>query len=35
VDFAVLADSGNLKRLQNALNALNARVIAVPPFEQH
>lgn len=35
VDFAVLADLENLKRLQNAMQALNAQVIAVPPFEQH
>ena len=33
VDFAVFADSENLKRLQNALDELQADVIAVPPFQ--
>lgn len=34
VDFAVLADSENLRRLQNALDELDAHVIAIPPFEE-
>jgi len=34
VDFAVLADAENLLRLQNAMNELDAAVIAVPPFEK-
>ncbi len=33
-DFAILADADNLARLQSALNDLQARQIAVPPFEQ-
>lgn len=33
VDFVILADTDNLKRLQNALDELQADVIAVPPFE--
>ncbi len=33
VDFAVLCDSDSLSRVQNALDELQARVIAVPPFE--
>jgi len=33
VDFAVLANTDNLALLQNALDELEARVIAVPPFE--
>jgi hypothetical protein len=32
-DFAVLADASNFARLQQALVALQAEVIAVPPFE--
>lgn len=32
-DFAILADSANLARLRKALAELQARVIAVPPFE--
>ena len=32
-DFAVLADSRNLARLRAALKDLQARVIALPPFE--
>ena len=32
-DFAVLASRENFDRLQNALDELQARVIAVPPFE--
>src|SRR5437016_11725877 len=32
-DFAILADSANLARLRKALNELQARLIAVPPFE--
>ena len=32
-DFAILADPANLARLGRALDALQARVIAVPPFE--
>ena len=34
-DIAVLADSANLKRLQTALDELQAEVVAVPPFEKH
>lgn len=33
VDFAIVADRGNLQRLQGGLEALDAAVIAVPPFE--
>ena len=32
-DFAILADPANLVRLRRALDDLQARVIAVPPFE--
>jgi hypothetical protein len=32
-DFAILADTDNLARLRKALTELQARVIAVPPFE--
>jgi hypothetical protein len=32
-DFAILADSANLARMRKALTELQARVIAVPPFE--
>ena len=32
-DFAILADPANLVRLGRALDDLQARVIAVPPFE--
>ena len=32
-DFAILADTINLRRLQQALAELRAEVIAVPPFE--
>lgn len=32
-DFATLADDENLARLQNALDELSAKPIAVPPFE--
>ena len=32
-DLAILADSDNLARLRTALRGLNARRIAVPPFE--
>lgn len=31
-DFAILADSGNLARLDTAMRELDAEVIAVPPF---
>ena len=34
VDFAILAEDDNLARLQSALEALDAEVIAVPPFER-
>jgi len=33
VDFAILAEPENLKRLQTALDELEAEVIAVPPFD--
>ncbi len=33
IDFAVLCDADSLSRVQNALHELQARVIAVPPFE--
>lgn len=33
VDFAIPASPGNLDRLREALDALEAEVIAVPPFE--
>lgn len=33
VDFAVFAESDNLQRLQNAMDELQADVIAVPPFQ--
>lgn len=33
VDFAVLADTENLLKLQDAMRALDASVIAVPPFD--
>lgn len=33
-DFAILAETENLARLQNALDELQAIRIAVPPFEQ-
>ncbi len=33
IDFAILAEAGNIKNLQAALDALDAQVIAVPPFE--
>ena len=32
-DFAILADTANLARLRKALTELQAKVIAVPPFE--
>jgi len=32
VDFAILADTGNLRRLRSALKELQAEVIAVPGF---
>ena len=32
-DFAVAADTANQRRVQNALDELQAKVIAVPPFE--
>ena len=32
-DFAIVADAANLRRLQKALDDLQAEVIAVPPFE--
>lgn len=32
-DFAILASPENLNRLQGALDALQAEVIAVPPFD--
>jgi hypothetical protein len=32
-DFAIVADIANLRRLQKALDELEAEVIAVPPFE--
>lgn len=35
VDYAILADDDSLARLQSALDALEAEVIAVPPFERH
>lgn len=34
VDFAILAEPENLRRLQAALDELEAHVIAVPPFEE-
>lgn len=34
VDFAILAESENLRRLQAALDELRAEVIAVPAFEE-
>jgi len=34
IDFAILADTGNLKRLQQALEDLQARVIAVPKLAE-
>lgn len=34
VDFAMLAEPGNLRRLQCALDHLRAHVIAVPPFNE-
>lgn len=34
VDFAILAEPENLRRLQNALDELEAEVIAVPPFDE-
>lgn len=34
VDFAILADPANLRRLQAALDELQAEVIAVPTFEE-
>jgi len=34
VDLAVLAEPENLKKLQNALDELEAEVIAVPPFDE-
>jgi len=33
VDFAILADAGNLARLRGALADLQAEVIAVPAFQ--
>lgn len=33
VDFLILADDGNYKKLRDALTALEARRIAVPPFD--
>jgi len=33
VDLAILAEPENLRRLQSALDHLQARVIAVPPFD--
>lgn len=32
-DIAILCDAGNLARLQDALDKLQAEVIAIPPFE--
>ena len=32
-DIAILAEPDNLRRLQTAMTALEARVIAIPPFE--
>ena len=32
-DFVILADPANLARLRQALVELQARVVAVPPFE--
>lgn len=34
IDFALLADERNLARLKEALTALDAEVIAVPPFDK-
>lgn len=34
VDFAILAEPENLRRLQAALDELQARVIAIPAFEE-
>jgi hypothetical protein len=34
VDFAILSEPENLKRLQSALDELEAQVIAVPSFEE-
>jgi hypothetical protein len=33
LDFAIMADPGNPRRLRQALSDLEAEVIAVPPFE--
>lgn len=33
-DFAIIPDEENLARLQNALDELNAKPIAVPPFKR-
>lgn len=34
VDFAILAEPDNLRRLQLALDHLQAQVIAIPPFNE-
>ena len=34
VDFVLIADENNLNRLDQAMRALQAEVVAVPPFEQ-
>jgi hypothetical protein len=34
VDFVLMADEDNLKRLDSAMKELRAEVIAVPPFDQ-
>ncbi len=33
VDFAIMADDGNVERVREAMESLAAEVIAVPPFE--
>ena len=34
VDFVLLAEPDNLKRLQSALDELEAEIIAIPPFDE-
>ena len=34
VDFVLLAEPDNLKRLQSALDELKAEIIAIPPFDE-
>lgn len=33
IDFVILADVANLARVQDAMNELQAEIIAVPPFD--